>query len=156
MPINPQHSGSLSFVDYSNEKSSMTFNFGEITAVSLPGFLTEFDDFRTATEALSLGALVGDSWTGDITKYDNAPPTDVNAQRERKFQVLYQGATTFSQYQLEIPVADFTGRMIDDTDLVDLTNTEVAAWITAFETLCRSPEGENVEVLQIRGVGRNL
>lgn len=156
MPINPQHSGSLTFKDFSNEPSTMSFHFGAVTAVSIAGFLTDFGDFRTATEAISLGSLVGDSWTGDITKYDNALPTDVNAQRERKFEVLYQGATTFSKYRLEIPVADFTGRLIDDTDLVDLTETDIAAWITAFETLCRTPEGENVEVLQIRAVGRNL
>lgn len=156
MPINPQHEGSFSFIDFSNEKSTMQFYFGAVTAVSIAGFLTQFGAFRTATQAISGGSLVGDSWSGDVTKYDATPPTDVNFQRERKFQFMYQGATTFSKYQIEVPVADFTGRLVDDTDLVDLTETDIAAWITAFETLCRTPEGEAVEVLSGRGVGRNL
>lgn len=156
MPLNPQHGGSFTFVDFSNEQSSMSFYNGEITAVTIAGFLTQFGALRTATEAIVLGSLVGDLWYGDRTKYDNAPPTDVNAQRERKFLVSYQGDTTFSKYVMEIPCADLTGRMIDDTDLVDATETDFAAWITAFEALCKTPEGETVVFLQATAVGRNL
>lgn len=156
MPINPQHEGSFTFKDFSKEPSTMSFYFGAVTAVSIGGFLTQFGALRTATEAIVLGALVGDQWSGDVTKYDATPPTDVNAQRERKFLVLYQGTTTFSKYRLEIPIADFTARLVDDTDLVNLAQTEIAAWITAFEALCKTPEGEAVEVLEIRAVGRAL
>lgn len=156
MPLNPAHHGSLSFLDYSGERSSMTFHFPAVTALNIADFLADFGDLRTATEAISLGSLVGDSWTGDTTKYDAAPPTDVNAQRERKFLVIYQDTVNLALYRLEIPVADFTGRLVDDTDLVDLTNTEVAAWITAAEVLVRSPEGNTINVLEMRAVGRNL
>lgn len=156
MPLNPQHYGTLTYVDYSDEKSSFQFNFGAITAVSLPGFLTQFGAFRTATNAISLGTLVSDQWVGDATKYGNAPPTNPNAQRERKFLVTYEDTTTLALYRLEIPCADLTGRMIPDTDLVDLTNTQIAAWITAFEALCRSPEGNAVVVVRMQAVGRNI
>lgn len=156
MPQNPQHYGSLTYVDYSDEKSSFQFNFGAITAISLPGFLTQFGAFRNATNAITLGELVSDQWVGDQTKYNNAPPTNVNAQRERKFLVTYEDVTTFALYRLEIPTADLTGRMIPDTDLVDLTNTQIAAWITAFEAMCKSPEGNDVNVVRIQAVGRNI
>lgn len=156
MPINPQHYGTLSFVDFSNEKSTMQFYFGPVTALTIADFLADFGDLRAATEAITLGALIGDSWVGDATKYNNAPPADVNAQRERKFLVSYQGNTTFSKYKMEIPTADLANRLIASTDLVDLTQTEVATWVTAFEDLCKTPEGEDVTVLEIRAVGRNL
>lgn len=156
MPLNPQHGGSFTLIDFSNEPSTMSFYFGEITAVSIAGFLTEFGAFRDAVDDITIGALAADAWYGDRTKYDATPPADVNAQRERKFLVQFQGASSFSKYTMEVPTADFTGRLIDDTDLVNLANTEIAAFITAFETLCRTIDGEAVEVLQIIGVGRNL
>jgi hypothetical protein len=46
--------------------------------------------------------------------------------------------------------------LLPGTDLADLTDTEIAAYVTAFETLARTEEGENVEVLYIEAVGRNL
>jgi len=156
MPLNPQHHGSFSFIDFSNEKSSFSFNFPAVTALNIADFLADFGDLRDATEAIVLGALVGDSWTGDTTKYDAEPPTDVNAQRERKFMVTYQDETNLALYRAEIPTADYAGRLLDDTDLVDLTDTEIATWIAAFEVLGRSPEGNDVNVLEIRAVGRNL
>lgn len=158
MPINPQHEGSLTFIDASEEKTSVRIYFGEITAVSLPGFLTDFGAFRSATEAIVKGSLVGDSWSGDVTKYNNVAPTDQDAQRERKFLVVYQGNTTFSKYRMEIGTADIIRAdvMIPGTDKVDLEEALIAAWVTAFEQLARTPEGENVTVLSMNAVGRNL
>lgn len=155
MPINPQHSGSFTFLDYSEEKSTMSFFFGPITALTIADFLTEFGDLRTATDAITIGTLIQDSWTGDTTKYNNIAPSDVDAQRERKFLVTYEDSTTFALYRVEIPTADFTGRLVAGTDDVNLANTQVAAWITAYEQLCRSPEGNAVNVIGIRAVGRS-
>ncbi|MCK5133316.1 MAG: hypothetical protein KAR40_14335 [Candidatus Sabulitectum sp.] len=157
MPINPGHIGSFTFLDASAEKSSMTFNFGAITAASLPGFLTQFGALRTATDAISIGQLVGDMWTGDKTKYSNVVPTDKDAQRERKFLVVYEDDTTLALYRMEVPCADYA--LVDvfqgETDLVDLAQTAIAAFVTAFEALCRSPEGNAITVVSMRGVGRN-
>jgi len=156
MPQNPDHYGSFTFQDFSKESSSFRFHFAAVTAASIGGFLTQFGALRTATDAITLGTLTDDKWVGDATSYNNAAPTDVNAQRERKFLVRYEGTTTFAKFTATIPTADLAGRMIAGTDQVDLTNTEIAAWITAFETLCRTEDGENVNVLGIQAVGRNL
>jgi hypothetical protein len=156
MPINPAHFGSVTFLDFSNEKTTSQFHFPFITAVNIDEFLADFGDLRTAMEGIVLGTLSGDMWVGDKTKYGNAPPSDVNAQRERKFLVVYEDVTTLALYNMEIGTADFTGRLLDDTDLVDLTETDIATFITAFEVLARSPEGNNVNVVQIRAVGRAI
>lgn len=155
MPINPKHTASFTYIDFSDEDTTTEVNIGPVTVLTIVAVLAQIGDLRTATNAITLGNLASDKWTGDTTKYNVTPPTDVNAQRERKFQVNYQDTTTFAQYRVEIGTADLAGRMIAGTDFVDLTDTEIAAWITAFETLCKSPEGNGVNVLNIVAVGRN-
>lgn len=153
MPVNPAHIGNLSFLDYSNEAASFGFHFGPITALTITAFLTQFGALRTATDDITIGTLVADQWTGDKTIYARTLPTDENAQRERKFLVKYEGTTSHSIYTATVPTADFAGRLISGTDLVDLTETDIAAFVTAFETLCKTPEGEAVNVLEMRAVG---
>lgn len=157
MAQNPDHRGSLTFVDFSEESASFGFHFGAITAGTIAAFLTQFGAFRTATEAIVSGALTRDLWVGDATKYANAAPTDPNAQRERVFMVEYEGATTHTIYTLTIPTADFdlADLFFPGTDEVDLTQTQIAAWITAFEAMCKTDAGEAVNVLNITGGGRN-
>lgn len=157
MPVNPDHYGSFTFLDFSEESSSMRFHFGAITAGTIAAFLTQFGALRTATEAIVIGELAGDKWVGDDTNYAAVAPTDPNAQRERKWLVQYEGVTTHSIYTVSIPTANIAGTnfLVPGTDEANLSTTEIAAWITAFEALCRSPEGENVNVLNIYAVGRN-
>lgn len=156
MPINPSHSAALTFIDHSKEKSTAKFNIGPITALTIAGFLTQFGAFKTAIQDLSLGVLVQDSWTGDTTNYSNAAPADVNAQRERKWRVDYEDTVNLSKHQFEIPVALVDGQLVSNTDLANIETTEWVAFITAFETLVKSPDGNAVNVLGARLVGRNL
>lgn len=160
MPVNPRHEGVFTLLDYSNEKSHFTFGFGPITALTIADFLSEFGDLRTALGNITLGTLVEDTWKGDVTKYSVSLPSDNNAQRERKFLVTYEDTTTYSVFRFEVPTAKFTttaGSVFKpNSDDVDLTNTQIAAFVTAFEAIGESPDGNGVNVLHIRGVGRNL
>jgi len=160
MAVNPKHFGSFTFKDTAKQKSNVSFNFGAITVGTIAGFLTQFGAFRTATQALSIGALVSDSWTGDKTKYSAATPTDDNARRERKWRVDYEDTVNFTPAQLEIPVAKVTGAggslTINDTEQADLTQQEWVDWIAAFEALCKSDDGNAVNVLGATLVGRNI
>lgn len=157
MPQNPAHLWSMTLVDFSDEETTFGGNMDAITAVSIAGFLTQFGALTTATDNITIGNMRQTSWTGDRTKFDAAPPTDVNAQRERKFQVSYQGVTTFSKYSLTIGTAnlELVGLFGANVDEVDLTQTQIAAWITAFEAMAQTPEGEEPEVYAITAVGRN-
>jgi hypothetical protein len=158
MPVNPAHFGSFTFLDATREKSSMTFNFGPITAVTLPGFLTQFADLRTKTEAITLGALASDQWTGDRTVYSVTPPTDRNAQRERKFLVIYRDNTSLALYRVEIPTADYGIATFGPSgdEIIIGTSGPIYDWVQSFQTLARSPEGNAVTVISIKGVGRNI
>lgn len=151
-----EHYGTFTIQDYSEEKSTFRFNFGAITAVSLPGFLTNFGNLRTALGNIILGTVQKEAWVGDSTVLSNVPPANSNAQVELKFLLTYEGDTTKKVFRNEIPTPD-TSKVIAGTDQVDMSDADVAAYVTAFETIARSPDSdtETVTVLDMRLVGRN-
>lgn len=153
----PQHYANFSIQDYSEETSNFKVNFGAVTALNIAGFLAQLGDLRTALGNIILGTLVRDSWVGDSTAYSSTPPADSNAQVELKFQFIYEGNTSKKKYRFEVPTPD-TSKIIPGTDKVDLTDSEVAAFVTAFETLGKTPDDdtEGVNVLDARLVGRNI
>lgn len=152
------HYSTFTLLDYSNEKSTVTIHNGAITAGTIAGFLTQFGALRDAIAAITLGTVQKEKWVGDDTVLSNTIPANVFAQRELKALVLYEGDTSQKKFSIEIPTFDPTGRMIPGTDLVDLSNTEVAAFVAAFEAVARTPDSdtETVTVLEIRLVGRNV
>lgn len=152
------HYNTITFVDYSDEKSTMSVYNGSITALTIAAYLTQLGTLRTATEAITKGVVVGTSWVGDKDTLAAVPPTDVFAQRELKWLVRYENVVSHNIYTMEIPTADPTARLLPASDKADLADTEIAAWVTAFEAIGRSPENDidGVGVLDITLVGRNL
>lgn len=162
--------GSFTLLDHNREQSTMSFYTGNITAVSLPGTLTDFGALRTAIEGITLGVVSKESLKVFDTPLANDPPADQNAQRERKWLVVYEDSLPFfdapvnaipnegyrKRFTCEIGTADIAGRLIPNTDRADLTNTGIASFVTAFENIARSPYGGTVNVLEIRAVGRNI
>lgn len=163
--------GYIQMVDYDGEKSAVSFNTGAVTAVSLPGLLTQFGALRSALEGITLGTVTEEAQYVFKTRLANTPPTDKFAQRENKWLVVYEDATPFFDapvnaipnagyrkvFTMEIPTADLS-LLPDDPQgsELDLAGTEAAAFVTAFEAIARSPYGGNVNVLKIQAVGRNL
>jgi len=160
----------VGLIDYSQEKSSSSINVGGVTAVSLPGLLTEIAGYITALDAITLGTITYDSLQAYRTNRSTALPSSPNAQRERAFRVFYKDDTPFfddpinaipnagygMQFHFDIPTADFglTGLFPVNSDQVVLTQTQIAAFIAAFESTARSPYGGAVEVTAIYGVGK--
>ena len=164
-------SGYFSIVDRSRERSAMSFLTGAVTAVSLPGLLTQFGTLRTATDAIILGVIQEEAQYVFKTKLSNSVPADPNAQRERKWLVTYEDITPFFDpgtdaipnagyrkvFNLEIPTADAALLPTDiETDFVSLAQAAIGPWVTAYEAIARSPYGGSVNVLTIEMVGRNL
>jgi hypothetical protein len=151
-----QHTGEFSIIDYSEETSSFGFNFGAITAASLPGFLTQFGNLRTALDGIIKGVIGKEQWVGDNTVLTNVPPADNTAQVELKFLISFEGNTSKKKFRREVPTPD-TAFVIPGTDKVDLTAAPVASFITAFEAIGRTPDDdtETINVLDMTLVGRN-
>lgn len=148
--------------DDSGEITSHHVYTGEITAVSLPGLLTQIGAYRTAVEGITLGIVAKESW-GEDTVVSNATPTN-GAAREYKLLVQYQGATTEKPYTLTIGTVDpsVIVRLPGGGDAVAFeaangASAAIQAWVTAFEAMAKAPddEAESVVVVGMRTVGRN-
>lgn len=162
--------GSFTVLDYDREKSNMGFNTAAITAASIAGTLTQFGALRTAIGAIIIGNFSDEALYVNRTKISNVPATDPSAQRERKWLVQYEDTTQFfdapvnaipnagykSLHNMEIPTAKFTvTNLPNNGDEADLTETDIAAFVTAFEALVRSPYGGAVNIVKMTAVGRN-
>lgn len=152
-----QHYYGVTIKDYSNEDSSTRVSFGAVTALSIAGLLADIGDLRTAIGNIILGVVARDRWVGDSSTLTNVPPSEPTAQIELKFQFTYEGNTSHKKYRVEIPTAD-PSKTIAGTDQVNLADTDVAAFVTAFEALARSPDDdtETVTIIDGRLVGRNV
>lgn len=146
----------ITFNDYSDEKSSLTVHAAELTAANFDAEATEAGALSLAINALSIGSLV--RRTISQVEIDNPDtPTNVYAQRELKWLVSYRGATSGKLFQLEIPCANLTDNLVVGTDIADITSTSWDNFITAFEAYARSPDSptELVTFEGARLVGRN-
>ena len=150
----------LSYRDYSDELSSCTFNVSPITVGTITALLVEFAALRSAVDAIVLGVRASDTVVMDKTVGSAARPASAVAQRELKWLVRYHGVDDGKKWSCEIPTPDITltDVLIPGTDIADLTQTQIAAFVTAFETTVRPPGNDTslVVVDQIVLVGRNL
>ena len=145
-------------VDYSNEKSSFRIPIGDITAVSLPGALTEMGDLQTAIDGIILGDRQKQGWIGDDTVLTSLPASSPLAQVEWAWLVTYKGDVSNKLFNVSIATADpQAGHLLPNSDMADLTNADMAAFVSAFEQIARTPDSstETVKVVRIQLVGRN-
>lgn len=154
------HKSIFTLLDRSNEKSSVTVHNGAVTAVSIAGFLTQFGALRTAIEGVTMGTMHKEQWIGDDTVLSQVKPTDNWAQRENKILLTYQGDISEKLFTIEIPTADLDVLTLgEDSDAIVLADSgPMAALVTAFEAIARSPDNdeETVTVLRARYVARNI
>lgn len=145
----------FTMLDYSGEKSALAFATGDVTAGTLPGLLTATGTLRTAIEGITLGVVESERLTVFDTQLENVPPANELAQVESAWLVQYEDTVNGKLFNLTIGTADIVGRLLPASDEADLTNTEIADFVTAFEATARSPYGNAVNVTKITFVGRN-
>lgn len=158
----------IGFIDYSGEQSSSSIHVGAVTAVSLPGLLSDIADYVAAVDAITLGTIRDDTLVAYSTNRSSLAPSDVNAQRERKWLVRYTDNLPFFDdpinaipnagfgqiFTFTLPTADLaSGNLLANTDFANLADTQIAAYVTAFEALARSPYGGTCEIINIEAVG---
>lgn len=160
--------GSFTLIDHDKEKTSLAFYTGNVTALSLPGLLTQFGTLRTAIEGITLGNVSQESLKVFDTKLSNTPPASPQAQRETKWLVVYEDNLPFFDdpanlipnegyrkvFTFEIGTADLA-LLQTNLDLMIIATGAGATFKTAFEAVARSPYGGTVTVLEVRHVGRN-
>lgn len=165
----PQNTATITFEDYNAEKSGTAVNIGPLTLANFAAKHAAVAAYETALEGITLGeqrrTTISEVFTGSV-----AAVTNVNAQREAKWLVTLRDNTEFldvantinnvgygNLFQLEIPTADLSLLENNNDTLVLADGGPIAAFVTAIEALANSPTGGNeVEVISIRHVGRNL
>lgn len=148
---------SLTYVDYSNEKSSFGIAVAERDDTNFDAQVTLSDAFITATNGLTLGVMEANAFSQGESDLGTAPG-DVNAQRELKWLVRYEDATTGKKYSIEIPTAELgSGHLQANSDEANLADAEWVSWIAAFEAYAVAPDtGNAVDVLLAKFVARNI
>jgi len=137
----------LSILDNSEETGKTDFNIGDLTAVSLPGALTQMGALQTAIEGVILGTVSVSRW-GDADNISNTPPASPLAQRGVKWTVLMEDDTLHTKFKNLLPTADLSLLAAGEEEL-DLTAGAGLALKVAIEDLARSPAGNNVNVLRV-------
>lgn len=160
--------GSITLIDYDAEVAASSFYTGDVTAVSLPGLLTQFGALRTAIEGITLGVTRQEALKVFDTRLSNSKPSDKEAQRETKWLVVYEDNLPFFDdpvnaipnagylkiFTMEIGTADLS-LLNTDSNTMNITSGAGATFKTAFEAIARSPYGGTVTVRQVQHVGRN-
>lgn len=157
----------LTISDYNGETSTTGVNTGAVTAISLPGLLTNIAAYRAAIDGIIIGIPKSDTLRAFKTPISNALPSDQNAQVERKWLVTYDDITQFFDapvnaipnagfgkiFNTEIATADAT--LLDENqEFLDLSDGPGLAYATAFNNMARSPYGGVGRVLSVELVGR--
>lgn len=153
------HYGIMTIRDYSKETSRFKVNYDAITVVNLADLLSDWGDLKTATDGIILGVIANEQLVLDNTIISSAVPASAFAQRELKLDIQYVGDTTGKKFNLEIPTPDLANLTLNNTDEVVLADGGImAAWVTAFEVIARSPDDdlETVTVTQALVKGRNI
>lgn len=143
--------------DFSGETKSIRLYTNEITAVSLPGLLTELNDFQTALDAVTLGVRAKSQW-GEETIVSNLKATDKTAQIETEMLVRCHGATTEAPYSFRIPTVDYAAfnyasPPAGDQVIIEGAGASAAtlALVTAIQTTFKMPDDET-EALVVDGM----
>jgi hypothetical protein len=164
----PQPSYTLSLRDWEGSIGTMEVNTGLVTALTLPGLLTQIGALRTATAALVRGVVANEQQTVFNTILSQDLPTSQDAQRGNKWLVSYHDNTAFfdaplnaipndaylRKFRVMIPTAN-NSLLADNENDLDLTTGPGLAFKTAFEAIAKSPAGGSVVVDFIRQTNVN-
>lgn len=149
--------GLYSFRDRSNEISSVELNFADVAAggANFDTVIGYVDGLGAALATASLCTQSTENFKQETDTPDPSVPSDVHAQREAGCRIFYADDVTGKIYHITIPGPDKDNMaMIAESDLYDLTDTVLAAVVTAIE-LALSPVGNAITVIRAVDVGRN-
>lgn len=149
------------YVDFSDEKSTSRIGVTPITAGNIVAVRANVATLQSAENSLTLGARTATKILADDVAIAAALPSDLNAQRERKWLVKYK-TTGNNFYHYTIPAAAVHGAtsnplLLGNTDLADLSQAEWVAWTSAFVAVAIGPDGNGANaVVSAQLVGRAL
>lgn len=120
--------------DYSGETSVVRLYANDITAVSLPGLLTELATFEAALDAVILGRRTRNGFAAEnVISNENADTKD--AQVETQMLIRVRGETTHAPWSFRIPTVDYTKFNYGTGKSGDQVIIEAPGWSAETEAL---------------------
>ena len=111
----------------------------------------------SAMDGITLGVPLKWEHGNMYTDANPIPPSSQDAQRELKWLVRYHDSVTGRKGKYEIPTADTAQLDPNDRAHANIGDAGVVdAFVSAFEDLVRSPNGNPVVVEEITLVGRRV
>lgn len=147
----------FSYRDYSAETSRTGVHMEDPSggAYDWASLAAAIDTVNDAIEGVSKCVRGPESITVTLATGSSATPTDSEAQRENGLRVFYQDQVNGRKGNFTIPGPDKSLMGIQGTDLVDWTGAEMAALESAIETHCLSRDGNAIQILYGKLIGRN-
>jgi len=136
-PAGTKQKGVISAIDAGGERASVSFFLTILTTGNIVAQTTAWAALMDAWDALFLGARIQDSYN-DVTNYNVSRPAN-GAAREVSLKLIARDATTGQTVNYYCPTLDIS--LIEyipnygAKDVVDMTTTELAAFITALEAV---------------------
>jgi hypothetical protein len=148
----------IDFLDNSDEISRCTFDLPMITELNFPS-MTAVDGkvpvLVTAVRLVSLCNPVKETLSQAPVVLAHTIPSSSYAQREMCLLIEMQDTVTFKKFHRTIPGVDWNAIGQLGTDNVNPLALEWIALVAAIEGIVVSPDGNPVNVLGGRRVGRN-
>lgn len=147
---------SASYLDYSGERSSVSFNVATPSGATFDydAWDLVIDGITDVIDAVSIMRRGPVNARTLIDTGSHELPADEEAQRELGLRIFYYDETTLKKFHLTIPGPELALFVIPGTDVVDLTGTEMAALVTEFESNVLSPDLNAIEITHAAVVGR--
>lgn len=141
--------------DHDKEGTRFGVYLATITSANLDATVAAIAGLQTAINAIVLGTYDGlDVKVSELKA--SSVPVDPFAQRESKWRVEFtDNVDPMGDGSFEIGMPDLTKLNPNSAD-ADLTDVDIAAFVTALQATCVSRLGNGINVTSITHVGRNI
>lgn len=144
----------FNFLDRSAERSKMSVYLPDVTGGNLAGTLAALQDLRTAIAALCLCSIGSTPELVSEVHTDVATiPASPYAQRERRAIFQCIDSVSGRRFEIGVPCPDMTDVAISGTDAINMSDVEVAAYVTVLLAKAVSPEGNAFQVIKGKVIG---
>lgn len=143
--------------DYSQEGTTVAFYTDVANAGNIAAITALNAALLTAIQDLTLGNVAQETFVATIDDNGANYPSDVNAQRERKWKLNMVDSVTGEKVTATIGCADLSGGHLQaGSDLANMAHADWVALKAAIDGNYNNPETGNSLILQsAQKVGRN-
>ena len=142
--------------DYAGQGSTVTFPCEDLLTGNIVAMEAAGDALVAALGDITACILTKKSYVAKVSPLSGEVKSgNEAARREAAWLVRYHDSDTFERATLQIPGPLAGDQDATNPDIANVSDTEIAAFIAAFEAFVIGPGGNDAVVDQLVWVGRN-